>query len=206
MPYLTLPLPPLRRHWLHPSLEKEAEEKEDHTTWKEWRPACSGPWISGSGGPGSGVKHFRTGPLSPGLDWTPTCEDVALLVAVGTGLQASSGCRRGVDATVGMGKQAAPSDSVDPLTSKCIEGLADLLPPCSLRATEKQEPVRKEYKAGTKGHRHPAGTRGGLSIILIPTALETRSSPRPKTNFYLQAAPYKISRHRLCFQVETLGS
>lgn len=81
---------------------------------------------------------------------TPTCEHMVLLVAVDMGLQASSGSRGSVDATVGTGKQAAPSNSVDTLTPKCIEGLADLLAPCSLKATEKQESVRKNTGLGQR--------------------------------------------------------
>lgn len=88
--------------------------------------------------------------LSPSLDWTPTCQDMVLLVAVDMGPQASSGCRSGVGATVGTRKQAAPSDSVDTFTPKCIEGLADLLPPYGLRGTEKQEPVRKNTGLGQR--------------------------------------------------------
>lgn len=75
---------------------------------------------------------------------------MVLPVAVDMGLQASSGSRGSVNATVGTGKQAAPSDSVDTLTPKCIEGLADLLAPCGLRATEKQEPVRKNTGLGQR--------------------------------------------------------
>lgn len=67
---------------------------------------------------------------------------MVLLVAADMGLQVSAGCRSGVDAAVGTGKQAAPSDSIDTLSSECIEGLADMLAPYGLRVTEK-EPVRK---------------------------------------------------------------
>lgn len=62
---------------------------------------------------------------------------MVLLVAVDMGLQASSGCRGVVDATVGTGKQAAPRDGVDTFTPKCIEGLADMLAPYGLRVGER---------------------------------------------------------------------
>lgn len=91
----------------------------------------------------SDIKHLRTEPLFHSLDWTPTCEDMVLLAAVDTGLQAISGCRGGVDAAVGTGKQAAPSNSVDTLTPECIEGLAHLLAPCGLSHKKNQEPVRR---------------------------------------------------------------
>lgn len=62
---------------------------------------------------------LKTQPLSPSLHWTPpTCEHMVLPVAVDMGLQARSGSRGSVNATVGTGKQAAPSDSVDTLTPK----------------------------------------------------------------------------------------
>lgn len=75
---------------------------------------------------------------------------MVLLVAVDMGLQASSGCRGVVDAAVGTGKQAAPSDSVDTLTPKCIKGFADLLAPYGLRVGEKQELVTKNTGLGQR--------------------------------------------------------
>lgn len=82
-------------------------------------------WASGLSQPGLSFFHS--------LDWTPTCENMVLLVAVDMGLQASSGCRGVVDAAVGTGKQAAPRDGIDTFTPKCIEGLADMLAPYGLR-------------------------------------------------------------------------
>lgn len=75
---------------------------------------------------------------------------MVLLVAVVMGLQTSSGCRGVVDAAVATGKQAAPSNSVDTLTPKCIKGLADLLVPCGLRVGERQEQRIWGWDRGTQ--------------------------------------------------------
>lgn len=105
-------------------------------------------------GPGSQAQKNHTvestRPLFHSLEKTPTCENMVLLVAVDTSLRASSGCRSVTDAAVGTGKQAAPSNSVDTLTPKCIEGLADMLAPDGLRVAEKQEAVRMNMGPGQK--------------------------------------------------------
>lgn len=140
--------------------------------------------------------------LSPGLDWTPTCEDMVLLVAVGVGLQASSGCRSGMDATVCTRKQAAPSNSVDSFTPKCIEGLADLLGPCGLRAIGKQ-PVRKDTGLAQRYTGTWLGPLVPQHHHYLPCSRDHElAQARTKTRlFHLQVAPSSNFQT----QVETLG-
>lgn len=88
---------------------------------------------------GSKVFHF---PVE-----AAACENMVLLVAVDGGLRTSSGCRSVVDAAVDTGKQAAPCDSIDTLTPKCIEGLADLLAPYGLNSITPSPPAPGEAGA-----------------------------------------------------------
>jgi hypothetical protein len=90
----------------------------------------------GSLGPSPQGRCIRTQYflLTQGGAQSPTCENVALLVAVDIGLLSNCGCRSCVDTAVGPGKQAAPGHGIDPLAPKCIVGQADPATFSGLRA------------------------------------------------------------------------